>query len=48
MNPGTGTSSMGGNHPPEDETVVELHIDEIFALSPKRDGANPIAGYSTG
>ena len=40
---------MGGcaNHPPEDETVVELHVDEIFALSPEGSEADPIAEYST-
>jgi hypothetical protein len=36
-----------GNQPPKKSIVVKLHIRIIFAYSPKKNRAKPIAEYST-
>lgn len=36
-----------GNQPPKNKDVAKLHIKIIFAYSPKKNKAKPIAEYST-
>ena len=50
INPGTRENipkSMGGYQPPRNRRLVRAHINSIFALSPKKNNAKPIAEYST-
>jgi hypothetical protein len=41
-----GAKSNKGNQPPKNNTVAEEHIKIMFAYSPKKNNANPIAAYS--
>lgn len=44
---GASTNPNGAAPPPKDGTVAGPHINNMFALSPKKDKAKPIAEYST-
>ena len=37
----------GLNQPPKKRRLVKKHINNIFAYSPKKNKAKPIAEYST-